>query len=101
MPDLVEQSRDANERACWRGGLQTTVAVGLNSAFRECFLLWFPTEAPKYRNGICIPSGVKKNLNERYDCFYICLNDIRFPRKMNGWKQTFDLHQNRPLFQRM
>lgn len=31
MPDLVEQSRDANECVCLREGFQTTVVEGLNS----------------------------------------------------------------------
>lgn len=103
MPDSVEQSRDANERVCLREGLETTVVERLNSAeehsFRDRFLRRLATEAPGQRNVIHVE---KNNIDERYDCFFTCVNDIKFPRiKKNGWKHTFNLHQNRPLLQRM
>lgn len=112
MPDSVEQSSDANECVCLQEGLQTTVVEGPDSAEEHSLL------------GTAASSGLPLKLQNREKKAYviherknqklkiwslseICLNYIKFPPLPQeadaleiGWKQTVNLHQNIPLFQR-
>lgn len=85
MPDLVEQSRDANERVCLWEGLQTTVGGiefrGGAPSFRDnsCRLLCFAPEVLQPRRKV----GTD---NERY-FFCICLmNEVSEAETLNDFK---------------